>query len=79
MKVFKNLHTKYKAKEKIVEISTRKETVLFNLFNDLTVIESVKLYEEVEAVFVSKLNKKIEVINEEKDCIEKFLSFFAQK
>jgi hypothetical protein len=74
MKVFKNLHTKYKAKEKIVEISTRKETVLFNLFNDLTVIESVKLYEEVEAIFNSKLSKKLEVINSEKECIEKFLS-----
>jgi hypothetical protein len=74
MKLFKNLHTKYKAKEKIVEISTRKETVLFNLFNELTVIESVKLYEEVEAVFNSKLQRKLEIINSEKDCIEKFLS-----
>ena len=74
MKLFKNLHTKYKAKEKVVEISTRKETVLFNLFNELTVIESVKLYEEVNSVFVSKLQRKLEVINEEKDCIEKFLS-----
>jgi len=74
MELFKNLHTKYKTKEKIVEISTRKETVLFNLFNELTVIESVKLYEEVNEVFISKLERKLEVINSEKECIEKFLS-----
>lgn len=74
MKIVKHWWQSRQIKEKIVEISTRKETVLFNLFNELTVIESVKLYGEVEAVFNSKLQKKLEIINEEKECIEKFLS-----
>lgn len=75
MKIFKSLHAKYKAKERENEVSTRQETILFNIFDDLTVIESVKLYEEVNSVFVDKLSRKLEIINSEKDCIEKFLSF----
>jgi len=74
MKTVKHWWNSRQIKEKIVEISTRKETVLFNLFNELTVIESVKLYEEVNEVFISKLERKLEVINEEKECIERFLS-----
>lgn len=63
----------YKIKEKEQTISTRKETLIFNLFDDLTVIETVKLYEEVDKQFREKLKKKLEIINAEKECLDEFL------
>ncbi|HSE99782.1 MAG TPA: hypothetical protein VLA48_02710 [Nitrososphaeraceae archaeon] len=62
-----------KIKEKEQTFSTRKETLIFNLFDDLSIIETVKLYEEVEVQFREKLKKKLEIVNAEKECLDKFL------
>ena len=63
-----------KIKEKQQTISTRKETIIFNLFDELSVGETVKLFEEVEEQFREKLQRKLEIVNLEKECLDKFLN-----
>lgn len=73
MKIVKHWWQKRQIRERENEVSTRQETILFNIFDDLTVVESVNLFEEVHSVFVDRLTRKLEIINQEKECIEKFL------
>ena len=62
-----------KIKEKEQTISTRKETIIFNLFDDLSIIETVHLYQDIEKNFKGKLTRKLEIVNAEKECLDKFL------
>lgn len=61
-------------KEKEQTISTIRETIIFNLLNELTVIESVNLYKEVNNIYVAKLKERLTIINLEKECLDEFLS-----
>jgi hypothetical protein len=56
------------------ELMTRKETILYNLLNDLTTEESLNMFEDINSLFLSNVNSRLQSISEEKLLIEKFLS-----
>lgn len=71
---FKNWRKKREEKEHELELITRRETILYNLFKDLTTEESISMYKDISDTFKSKIDKRFNAIVEEKSLIEIFLN-----
>ena len=69
----KNWREKIKHKGHEQELVNRRETIIFNLFNDLTTQESLLIYKDISAIFRHKFESRFKSINEEKVLIESFL------
>lgn len=78
MKHFKyyiiKLQNWYNTTEKRVSIETAKETILFNLLNELSTEESITLFNEVETIFTNKMNNRLQDKTKEKNILENFLN-----
>lgn len=64
----------YNTTEKRVSIETAKETILFNLLNDLSTEESITLFNQVETIFTNKMNNRLLDKTKEKNILENFLN-----
>lgn len=64
----------YNTTEKRVSIETAKETILFNLLNELSTEESITLFNEVETIFTNKMNNRLLDKTKEKNILENFLN-----
>ena len=78
MKHFKyyivKLQNWYNTTEKRVSIETAKETILFNLLNELSTEESITLFNQVETIFTNKMNNRLLDKTKEKYILENFLN-----
>jgi hypothetical protein len=74
MKILKSLYKTYKLKEKEHTLSTRKEVILLNLSDELSVEDSIALFEDINNTFINKLERRLDSINKEKGHIEQFLT-----
>ena len=64
----------YNTTEKRVSIETAKETILFNLLNELSTEESITLFNQVENIFLNKMNNRLQDKTKEKNILENFLN-----
>lgn len=64
----------YNTTEKRVSIETAKETILFNLLNELSTEESITLFNQVETIFTNKMNNRLQDKTKEKNILENFLN-----
>mgnify|MGYP006921344579 CR=1 FL=1 len=64
----------YNTTEKRVSIETAKETILFNLLNELSTEESITLFNQVETIFTNKMNNRLLDKTKEKNILENFLN-----
>ena len=64
----------YNTTEKRVSIETAKETILFNLLNELSTEESITLFNQVETIFLNKMNNRLQDKTKEKNILENFLN-----
>ena len=64
----------YNITEKRVVLETARETILFNLLNELSTEESIMLFNEVEIIFLNKMNNRLQVKAKEKVLLENFLN-----
>lgn len=64
----------YNTTEKRVSIETAKETILFNLLNELSTEESITLFNKVETIFTNKMNNRLLDKTKEKNILENFLN-----
>ena len=55
------------------ELVTRRETIMFNLLNDLTTEESLDMFKDVNSLFLNSVNNRLRSISEESLLIKKFL------
>ncbi len=74
MKILKSLYKAYKIKEKKHTLSTRKEVILLNLSDELSIEDSIALFEDINTTFINKLERRLSSINKEKEHIEQFLT-----
>ena len=64
---------KFSRLDKEHEYISRREGAMYNLLVNLETEESIKMFNEVDALFHGALKKRLERIAEEKSNIEKFL------
>ena len=69
----KNWREKRKISRHEQELTTRRETIMYNLFNDLTTEESLNMFKDIHSLFLNSVENRLNSINEEKVLIEKFL------
>ena len=69
----KNWREKRKISRHEQELTTRRETIMYNLFNDLTTEESLNMFKDIHSLFLNSVENRLHSINEEKVLIEKFL------
>lgn len=74
MKIIQNWWEKKQEKIKEAEFSNARETILFNLSNNLTTEESVNLFKDVSDVFINKMQSRLLAVSLEKEVLENFLS-----
>jgi hypothetical protein len=55
-------------------LESRKQGVIYNLTNDLSVEESIVMFKSVSESFLTLMREKLEKTNNEKSAIEKFLN-----
>ena len=65
---------KFSRLDKEHEYISRREGAMYNLLVNLETEESIKMFNEVDTLFRSALEKRLEIVTEEKNNIEKFLS-----
>ena len=63
----------YWTTQKRVSMETAKETILFNLLNEMSTKESIELFNEVETIFTNKMNNRLLDKTKEKVILENFL------
>ena len=69
----KTWNKKRKEAEHAKELVTRRETIMFNLLNELTVEESLTVFTDVEALFRSAVTTKLRYTSRDKGLMEAFL------
>lgn len=69
----KNWREKRKISRHEQELVTRRETIMYNLFNDLSTEESLNMFRDIHSLFLNSVDNRLNSINEEKVLIEKFL------
>lgn len=69
----KNWREKRKIELHEKELVTRRETIMFNLLNDLTTEESLNMFKDVSSLFLNSVNNRLQSISEESLLIVKFL------
>lgn len=71
--VLKTWWQKRKRKEHEDSIVNRRETIIFNLFDDMESEETIEMYKNVTEIFSNKIKKRLDRISFEKNHIEEFL------
>lgn len=69
----KNWREKRKIELHEKELITRRETIMFNLLNDLTTEEGLNMFKDVNSLFLNSVNNRLQSISEESLLIVKFL------
>lgn len=69
----KNWREKRKISRHEQELVTRRETIMYNLFNDLSTEESLNMFRDVNSLFLNSMNSRLNSISEESLLIVKFL------
>lgn len=70
----KNWWQKRQEKLKQTEISTARESILFNLSNELTTEESINLFKDVRDVFTNRMQQRLVDVSQEKVVLKQFLN-----
>jgi hypothetical protein len=73
LRLIKDFVAKQEAKQKVSDIETRKETILFNLITNVPMQESIEMYNSISETFVDKVKKRGMEVTVEKNAIDKFL------
>ena len=55
------------------ELRNRRETIMYNLLNDLTTEESLNMFKDIKSLFFNNVENRFNSISEEKRVIELFL------
>lgn len=69
----KNWREKRKIELHEKELVTRRETIMFNLLNDLTTEESLNMFKDVNSLFLNSVSNRLQSISEESLLIVNFL------
>lgn len=69
----KNWREKRKIELHEKELVTRRETIMYNILNDLTTEESLNMFKDVSSLFLNSVNNRLQSISEESLLIVKFL------
>ena len=69
----KTWNKKRKEAEHEKSLVTRRETIMFNLLNELSIEESLTMFTDVEALFRNKVVSKLSSTSKEKILMEAFL------
>ena len=56
------------------ELQNRLETIMYNIFEDMSTEESIEMFKNVSSLFTNKLESRLIMADEEKIRIENFLS-----
>lgn len=69
----KNWREKRKIELHEKELVTRRETIMFNLLNDLTTEESLNMFKDVNSLFLNSVSNRLQSISDESLLIVNFL------
>ena len=67
---FRKWREKAKKAEREQEIVSKRESIIYALFNDMESEDSIEMYKNITEIFKNKLERRLERINNEKEAIE---------
>ena len=74
MEFLKKAIAKQKEEAKISSIKSRKELIMFQLFNDASTVESIEIFNAISSRFNFELRRRNEKNNQESEEICEFLN-----
>ena len=74
MEYFKKAIAKQKEEAKISSIKNMKESIIFQLFNDFSTVESIEIFNEISSRFNLELRNRNRKNTEENQGIREFLT-----
>tara|TARA_R110000782_G_scaffold222753_1_gene309760 strand:- start:908 stop:1135 length:228 start_codon:yes stop_codon:yes gene_type:complete len=74
MKYFKKVIARQKEEAKVASIKNTKESIIFQLFNDFSTVESIEIFNEISSRFNLELRNRSRDNTEENEEIREFLT-----